>query len=133
MPAEFLESLLSLAFPVVCEICGEPASITPPSGVCGICESEIKLIPGPHCVSCGRTLKTQVDRCSECWDKHFHFDRAFACAPYEGHMKELLHAYKFNGRKYLKNFFIRIMRRFLTDHEASLEWEAVAEIGRAHV
>src|SRR3989338_5716719 len=128
MPAPWVESLLSLAFPAACEICGAPAPVYPVTGVCGRCESGIVLIPGPHCVSCGRGLKTETDRCSECWDKHFHFDRAFSCTPYEGKMKKLLHTYKFEGQKYLKHYFLKIMQKFMEVSMDDLAWDAVAAV-----
>lgn len=128
MPAQFVESLLSLAFPVVCEICGESAPVCPPTGVCESCESGIQWIPGPHCVSCGRTLKAEMKACAECSGKVFYFDRAFACARYQDGIKELLHAYKFNGQKHLKRFFIETMRQFIITHLKEFTFDAVVAV-----
>jgi ComF family protein len=58
----------------------------------------------------------------------FHFDRAYACAPYEGKMKELLHAYKFGGRKYLANFFIKLMARFVENYLNKTDYEAILPV-----
>jgi len=58
----------------------------------------------------------------------FHFDRAYACAPYEGQIKELLHAYKFGGRKYLANFFIKLMARFVENHLNKADYDAILPV-----
>lgn len=128
MPSAIVESLLSIVFPARCELCQEAVPAYPASGVCAGCRAEIRLIPGPHCVSCGRTLKTNTRQCSACHGKSFHFDRAFACAPYEGKMKELLHIYKFNGRKYLKYFFAGLLEQFVSIHLKPHAFDALASV-----
>jgi ComF family protein len=123
-----LEVASSLVFPLECEICKAVLPPLPAVGVCAKCESEIRLIAPPHCLTCGRTLKGNSARCAECLERVFHFDRAYACTPYEGHMKELLHVYKFGGRKYLANFFIRLMTRFFEEHLDRAEYDAVLPV-----
>lgn len=123
-----LEIASSLIFPLECETCKAVLPPLPPVGICARCESEIRLITPPHCASCGRTLKGSGPRCAECLEEVFHFDRAYACAPYEGQMKELLHAYKFGGRKYLANFFIKLMARFAENHLNKADHDAILPV-----
>lgn len=108
-----LETLSSLVFPVECEICGQALIPNPPLGICENCAEDIQRIPPPHCEGCGRTLIGQNTRCAECQKESYAFDRAFACALYEGPMRELIHTYKFKHRKYLKHFFIRMAEEFI--------------------
>ncbi len=128
MPLRIVETLLSWIFPVRCEICGRTLPSHPASGVCGPCEAQIPFIPGPHCALCGRALRVGAQRCSECWGKSFHFDRAYACTPYEGKVKELLHAYKFNGRKYLRHFFVNLMGKFMSSYMNGHRFDALASV-----
>jgi ComF family protein len=120
-----LEVASSLVFPPECETCKAVLPPLPAVGICAKCESEIRPIAPPHCPICGRTLKGAGPRCVECLESVFHFDRAYACAPYEGQMKEFLHTYKFGGRKYLAHFFIRLMSRFFDGHLKSAEYDTM--------
>ena len=61
-------------------------------------------------------------------NESFHFDRAFACALYEGKMKELLHAYKFSQHKYLKNFFVKILHELIESNLKNEKFDLVAAI-----
>ena len=113
MPNALLETLSSLVFPVLCEICGQALNPNPPSGICEKCAASIKKIAAPHCHGCGRTLIGQTLRCADCQNESYSYDSVFACASYEGPMRELIHAYKFKHRKYLKHFFIRMAEEFI--------------------
>ena len=108
-----LETLSALVFPVECEICGVAVHPHPPLGVCRECQAEVKLIAPPHCPGCGRTLIGEMPKCSECQAESYAFDQAYACAAYEGAMRRLIHAFKFENRKYLKHFFMKMMTEFM--------------------
>ncbi len=122
------ENVAALVFPLECEICHATLPSSPSSGVCVRCESEIGWLEPPFCVSCGRSLRHEVKKCAACEGEVFHYDRAFACAFYEGTMRELIHAYKFGGRKYLKNFFARSLVRFIRRHLSGRRFDAVAAV-----
>ncbi len=105
------QSLLGLVFPSSCDSCG--TLLTPRQvGVCKSCLSRIKLIQGPHCPTCGRTHLFSPQSCEACRGESFHFDRAYACTPYEGVAKKLLQAYKFHGHKNLQHTFVGLMADF---------------------
>lgn len=126
-----LDATLSLVFPAECEICGSSTLPSPAMSVCEKCRSEIKLIPAPHCASCGRTVTNGTERCGRCFREVHHFDRAYACAFYEGNMKKLLHIYKFGGRKYLKHFFSETMARFADQHLDRSSFHSVVAVPMA--
>ena len=128
MPNTLLESLSCLVFPVECEICGCALNPNPPMGICGSCAGEIPRIAPPHCEGCGRTLMGQNPRCAKCLEESYSFDKAFACAPYEEHMKRLIHTYKFKRRKYLKYYFIKIMREFIRLNLSPQNFDAVLPV-----
>ena len=122
------ENVAALVFPSECESCHATLPPSPSSGVCARCESEIRWIEPPFCVSCGRPLRHAVEKCAACGSESFHYDRAFACAFYEGKMRELIHAYKFGGRKYLKNFFAGSLLGFIGRHLSERPFDAVAAV-----
>ncbi len=122
-----LESAVSLVFPPQCECCALPLE-APSAGICPPCEDQIRFILPPHCASCGRTLPETGSRCSGCSNASFEFDRAYACAVYDGKMKDLLHAYKFGNRRYLKKYLSGRMADFFTRHIGISAVDAVAAI-----
>ncbi|MBI2094818.1 MAG: ComF family protein [Candidatus Omnitrophica bacterium] len=117
----------SLVFPRCCEIC---SSVLPVSnaGLCPACESGVRWIRAPHCVTCGRTVREENLRCGECAGESFFFDRAYACVYYEEPVKTLLHLYKFGGRKVLKHYFLGLLRRFIGERFRHMAFDAVAAV-----
>ena len=103
------QSAISLVFPPVCELCENADAGFPLKNVCGACRVKIEFIPEPHCSGCGRTLGQAGLRCVHCSGDYFNYDRLYAACAYSGVMKELLHRYKFNGRKALKDFFSHLL------------------------
>lgn len=128
MLSGFTELISALIFPLECESCGSALPARPPVGICRKCYSEIRILGAPHCPGCGRTLTGGSAKCGSCLGQNFHFDRAFACTRYDGKIKELLHAYKFGGRKYLKNLFAKIIFQFMGDHLSADRFDAVAAV-----
>lgn len=122
------EALLWPFFPSQCEACSKPVSPFPPRGVCGQCDEKIKRLGPPHCVLCGRTVQNEGVRCASCFGESFGFDRAFACALYEGKMKELIHRYKFDGQKHLERFFSSMMLSFIRTYLKDGNYEVIAAI-----
>ena len=114
MLARFKKWLGFLLFPALCESCDAPIRFDSTDFLCARCAASIKTIRPPHCTVCGRT--SQEPRCAACAGERFHFDRACAFAWYEGKSKELLHLYKFDERKILKNFLAGRMKDFAQTH-----------------
>ena len=48
-------TLLSLVFPLHCQLCDALLPGREDDGVCRSCESRMRLIEAPHCPGCGRT------------------------------------------------------------------------------
>lgn len=125
MLKNFGDIALCLFFPPKCGACEGLVSLDlSAEGVCAACQAEVRPIPPPHCSTCGRTLRQAgVRHCGKCEDdwggngrKGPHYDRAYACVYYRDKTKGLLHAYKFGGRRALKNYFVKMMTSFYQDH-----------------
>lgn len=121
------QSLLGLVFPSTCDSCGtllSPRQV----GACKPCLSRILFIQGPHCPTCGRTHIFSPQSCEACRGEIFHFDRAYACASYEGPLKKLLQAYKFNGHKNLRQFFVTLLADFASHNIDLSKIDAVVSV-----
>jgi len=110
----WLEIGAGLVFPPLCELCERPVLRNSSGGVCASCRESIRLIEAPFCPHCGRTVYPTAFLCGSCKEETFYFDRAYACAWYEGPVKELLHAYKFHGRRPLQNYFADLLKNFIS-------------------
>lgn len=121
------QSLLGLVFPSTCDSCGtllSPRQV----GVCKPCLSRILVIQGPHCPTCGRMHLFSPQSCEACRGESFHFDRAYACTSYDGPIKKLLQAYKFNGHKNLRQLFVTLLADFATQNIDLSKIDAVVSV-----
>ena len=122
------QTFLSLIFPVSCELCAALLPAGGVQGVCRNCQSAITLIPSPWCAGCGRHASQDGERCGHCKDEKFHFDRAYACVYYDENMKKLLHAFKFERRRFLLPFFTDLMQSFLERSLPQSSWDLVVPV-----
>ena len=107
------ETAARLVFPPACEACQRPLE---QEGLCDPCMSGIRFLKPPFCIGCGRTVLAKDLACAQCALQSRGFDRAYACAVYEGTIKDALHTFKFRGRKQLAHFFSDMMLSFLRTH-----------------
>jgi predicted amidophosphoribosyltransferase len=83
-------------------------------GICDECRALFAVSDENRCVSCGRPLISEKERCLPCREgKSYAFDGAFALYPYTGKYQELLKAYKFGRFPALANFFADKLREVL--------------------
>ncbi|MDR2404620.1 MAG: ComF family protein [Spirochaetaceae bacterium] len=95
-------------FPGGCAVCGR-ILLDPEEawyGLCGDCRDFFTIDCGDRCVSCGKPLISEKERCLPCREGEGHsFDAAFVLYPYTGRYRTLLQAYKFGLYRPLGNFF----------------------------
>lgn len=104
-------SLLSLVFPVCCELCGEALPARAEGAVCPVCEASLPLS--------GLASPLESDR--------FHFDRLFSACRYEGRTKQLLCAFKFRRRLALGKDLVRLLEKQLAAIPEK-RWDMVAAV-----
>ncbi len=122
------ETFLSLVFPLSCELCGALIPSGNADGICLPCQKSIVLITPPHCAGCGRTVLKKSDRCGHCSKEHFYFDHAFACVYYDEKMKKLLHAFKFERRRFLLPYFVKILDGFREQYLSENRWDLLVPV-----
>lgn len=126
MLRKFVNALVDIVYPKTCLACKrELKGITCVDNlVCIECWGKIKRNPPPFCCSCGRHLGKPVTKniCPACVRKQLHFDRAFSPCAYEGVIKELIHAFKYQGKDYLGNTLTRLMIEFIEDYNLPMDF-----------
>ncbi|MFH1965637.1 MAG: ComF family protein [Acidobacteriota bacterium] len=92
-----------IILPQYCVLCGQVTLNRDFSQVCSECLEDLKPIPEPVCVVCGKPLPGGIyslaDTCSSCRSDPPPFDMARAWGPYQGGLRELLRALKYQGLK----------------------------------
>jgi ComF family protein len=84
--------------------------------VCASCWSDIKLLRPPFCRVCGdplpswRVISTSLERCPRCRRGMPLFSAAGAAGDYEGTLRNILHAFKYDGRRTLAGRLSAMLR-----------------------
>ena len=106
--------LVRLLLDPLCPGCRRPISHPLDQTVCDECWQHIDLIAGPICTLCGdqiEGLDQQFSLCRRCNRRTPAFSMARSAAAYEGSMRELMQAFKFEGRRQLAEPLARLMCR----------------------
>jgi competence protein ComFC len=115
-----ITGLKDIVYPRTCIICREkPGNLCADELVCSKCWAAIKKNTPPFCFCCGRNLGSGAaagNICRVCLKKPMHFDRAFAPCVYEGAIKSLIHAFKYDFKDYLARPLARLMSDFIREY-----------------
>ncbi|HHV19651.1 MAG TPA: ComF family protein [Thermoanaerobacterales bacterium] len=101
---------LDLLFPQkpYCLICDnrltEPRSI-----ICKNCKRKILPLTEPLCKKCGRPMKNNNRLCHDCQREHHVFVQARSYGLYEATLKQLIHEFKYRGKRELAEILGNMM------------------------
>ena len=121
-------SAFSLVFPLNCELCGRFLASHEHGPVCTVCKRRVVLIAPPHCTGCGRTTFDDTELCGNCLGEKFYFDRAYSSVLYGSDMKELVHRFKFGGKRFLAPFFCETMEKFALLYLKTIPWDTIVPV-----
>ena len=104
---------------------------TPLAGpVCETCWNQVRILSGPFCRTCGdslpswRVISIALEQCPRCRRRRGFVDAARAAGDYEGPLRGILHAFKYEGRRVLAGPLAAMMRtagaEMLGDADASV-------------
>jgi ComF family protein len=121
----FFKGLANIFYPKVCLACKNVlADSTAEEFICAKCWGGIEKNTPPFCSSCGRRLESRSfakNICPRCLRNKSHFDRAFSPCVYTGVVKELIHAFKYNGKEYLGRPLSRLMIEFIREYSLPIK------------
>lgn len=104
--------LVGLLFPPRCYFCGQELSELSP--LCPDCLGAIPLWDGPTCVVCGRPVEGGVDLCRDCATEGRPYGWARSLGPYEGELRRLIQALKYEGERALARPLGRLLAALVT-------------------
>ncbi len=99
--ANLYQRILELIYPPLprCVFCGDSFQPYYQLAFCRRCLARMPLITKPVCSRCDRPLRgREQEPCSQCRTEARFYEQGLAVAVYDGFMRELLHAAKYNFR-----------------------------------
>jgi len=113
----FLENIFNIFFPIKCGYCDEITENG--SYICDSCRKELDLEDKLNrCKFCGTKLFDKNRVCLECDKDKKYYEELIFFSEYKDVLKNKILAYKFNDKKYLKDFFAEELSRYLLNLEA---------------
>jgi ComF family protein len=101
------DALLAVALAPACAACRAVLDRPSAGPVCAACWASIRTLPPPLCRTCGdplpswRTLSLQTELCPRCRRAPPAIAAGRAAGDYEGALREIVHAFKYEGRRSL--------------------------------
>jgi len=111
-----LDALLAVALSPSCAACDEPLEQPTTGPVCARCWQSILPLTPPICDRCGdplpawRSISVPLARCARCRRSRRLVDRARAIGAYDGALRAIVHAFKYDGRRSLATPLAALMR-----------------------
>jgi ComF family protein len=99
------DATLGLLYPPACAVCGRTRPESALKHLCAPCAKKLPRLEPPYCEVCGEWFVGQLNgafRCSNCNDRKFDFDFAYAPMRAQDSMRELVHRYKYGGALWLR-------------------------------
>jgi ComF family protein len=112
---EAADGLLAVLLAPRCAACKRPLERPTNGAVCAACWAAILPITPPVCETCGDPLPTWRDvsieaaRCPRCRRRRVAIDRGRAAGVYDGALRQILHAFKYERRRTLAAPLARLM------------------------
>ncbi|HVM46893.1 MAG TPA: ComF family protein [Candidatus Acidoferrum sp.] len=122
---------LALAYPEVCQLCGD-ARATPAEGfVCGDCRSKVRFIERPFCERCGRPYEgaiTGAFECPNCRERELHFVQARSAVVACETMLEVIHRYKYTRAMWFEPFLGELLVQAAQAELAAEHWDFIVPV-----
>jgi ComF family protein len=111
-----IDAILSVVLAPQCGACARVLDAPTSGPICDACWSAVAPVLPPLCLTCGdslpswRILTAAEGRCARCRRKPPAFDCARAAGDYDGSLREIIHAFKYDGRQSLARPLAAMMR-----------------------
>ena len=124
----FADAVFTILLAPSCAACGELLEHPTSGPVCASCWQSILPLTPPVCDRCGdplptwRTISVPLARCPRCRRGNRQVDRARAVGGYDGALREIVHALKYEGRRSLAQPLAELMRIRGADMLTGADW-----------
>ncbi len=125
------KKLLRVVYPCRCRVCevflpakSEAASLGLARWLCEKCIGELDRIEAPYCSVCGESFSGAMDRafvCSNCSGRRLAFEFAISGFKAHGHLREILHSFKYSRDLSLRGLLADALMGALEDPRLAKE------------
>lgn len=129
----WLEGLLALLYPPVCQVCRASRVAADEGYVCDACRCRpngVRFIQPPFCERCGLPVEgavTTTYECANCRDLQLDFSRARAAVVATGLVMEVIHRYKYQRALWFEPFLTGLLCRKAAPEIAG-EFDAIVPV-----
>jgi len=115
------DALVSAIIAPRCAACARVLEHPLEGAVCASCWLNIPRLSPPLCRTCGdvlpswRVISVEIERCAACRRRPSAIDAGRAVGPYEGELRAILHAFKYEGRRSIGLTLGRLLRSASSD------------------
>lgn len=127
----FVDILLSLIYPNICQICGQRRATKSECYVCPECRKDIKYITPPVCKVCGRHFDGDITvefTCEDCRNSKRFYDIARSAVKYDGTVMKALHSYKYDRAMWLEPFLAEMLINKAKEEIKYGEWDLIVPV-----
>ncbi|MGI6295497.1 MAG: ComF family protein [Armatimonadota bacterium] len=100
---DIASGVLEFVYPIRCLKCERITN----TFLCDECLSHVELIAPPICSKCGKPSEHRL--CHACRNREFHFERVRSSGPFQGMLREAIHALKYRKLQQLSNPLIKLL------------------------
>ena len=105
-----IEPLRGLAFPEVCQVCGESWAGASDGFACRKCRGRVFKTSPPWCKQCGLPFYGTTEdsiTCKNCHEADWQFTRARSMMSARGLVRDVIHRYKYNRHEFFECLMIQ--------------------------
>jgi len=111
-----VDALLAVTLAPTCAACAQALERPTDGPVCARCWAAVARLTPPLCRTCGgmlpswRAIDEAMERCAPCRRRASAIDAGRTAGDYEGALREIVHAFKYDGRRILASRLGELMR-----------------------
>jgi ComF family protein len=117
-----LDAALAVLLAPACAACQQLLDHPSRGCVCETCWSSVSLITPPVCDRCGDPVSLAPDLCRRCRRMPRALDRGRAAGHYRDALRDIVHAFKYEGRRSLAKPLAMLMRRQAGELLEGVDW-----------
>ncbi|MGB4657663.1 MAG: ComF family protein [Mobilitalea sp.] len=123
-----VQTILDIIYPVRCPICNE---IVIPKGtkICSFCKEKLRYIKEPRCKKCSKPIEfDEIEYCSDCKRKDFHFNKGYAVWVYDDAMKHSISNFKYHNKKEYAKFYVQEIVEYYSGYIKKISPDVIVPI-----